>query len=274
MNIDLDPHRNDGVHVFVTLAPGTAIDVEPVASILEREGRTVVLPEADAERLGLSATYRCAWITLRAHTALDGVGLLARVTAALAARGISVNPVAGFHHDHLFVPVDRADEALVVLRGLSVRSTRVVVGEHETDDDPARVDRDVVWTFLSTEAYWHGSRTRAELEAQLDASRRQVGVYRRDTGEMVGFARAVTDDVTFGYLADVFVLPSARGAGLGKALVEAVLDGPGRVRWVLFTDDAHGLYNRYGFAAPGDTCLVRRPVTAPAAGVRSSGNAT
>lgn len=268
MNIDLDAHRNDGVHVFATLAPGTTIDVEPVASIVEREGRTVVLPEADAQRLGLASTYRCAWITLRAYTALDGVGLLARVTAALAARGISVNPVAGFHHDHLFVPVERADEALEVLRGPA--STRVVVGEHEIDDDPARVDRDVAWTFLSTEAYWHGSRTRAELEAQFDASRRQVGAYRRDTGEMVGFARAVTDDVTFGYLADVFVLPSARGAGLGRALVEAMLDGPGRVRWVLFTDDAHGLYERYGFAPPGGTCLVRPS----AAGVRSSADAT
>ncbi|WP_308187688.1 ACT domain-containing protein [Pseudonocardia abyssalis] len=270
MNIDL----NDGVHVFATLAPGTTIDVEPVASIVEREGRTVVLPEADALRLGLAATYRCAWITLRAYTALDGVGLLARVTAALAARGISVNPVAGFHHDHLFVSVERAGDAMEVLAGLPEGSTRVVVGEYETDDDPGRVDRDAVWAFLSTEAYWNGSRTRAGFEAQLAASRRQVGAYRRDTGELVGFARAVTDDVTFGYLADVFVLRSARGAGLGKALVEAMLDGPGRIRWVLFTDDAHDLYTRYGFAPPGDTCLVRRPVTASAAGVRPPGNAT
>ena len=76
-----------------------------------------------------------------------------------------------------------------------------------------------------------------------------VGAYRRPTGEMVGFARAVSDGVSFGYLADVFVLAAARGAGLGLALVATITDDP-RVRWVLFTDDAHGLYERFGFAAP------------------------
>ena len=94
------------------------------------------------------------------------------------------------------------------------------------------------------------------METQLDRAWRVVGAYRRSTGEMVGFARAVSDGVTFGYLADVFVLSSARGAGLGVALVAAITDDP-RVRWVLFTGDAHGLYERFGFAAPDGTCMVR-----------------
>ena len=123
------------------------------------------------------------------------------------------------------------------------------VGDYELDDDPARVDRDVVWRFLSTEAYWSGWRTRTDVETQLDRAWRVVGAYQRSTGEMVGFARAVSDGVSFGYLADVFVLDGARGAGLGVALVAAITDDP-RVRWVLFTDDAHGLYERFGFAAP------------------------
>lgn len=245
------------MHVVAVLPPGAVVDVEPVLSVTEREGRTVVLREADALRLGVPVVGRRGWITVAA-------GRLARATAALAARGIGVDPVTGLRHDHLFVPVERLDEAMEVLAAAA--STRVVVGDHETDDDPTRVDRDVVWAFLSTEAYWHGSRTRADVEAQLDASRRQVGVYRRDTGAMVGFARAVTDGVSFGYLADVFVLRAARGAGLGRALVEAMLAGPGRIRWVLFTADAHDLYSRYGFAAPGDDCLVRpRPAAPPPA---------
>jgi ribosomal protein S18 acetylase RimI-like enzyme len=125
----------------------------------------------------------------------------------------------------------------------------------EIDLDPARIDRDVVWGFLSTEAYWSRWRTRADVETQLDGAWRVVGAYR--DGEMVGFARAVSDGVSFGYLADVFVLGSARGLGIGKAVVDAMLKGHPRIRWVLFTDDAHGLYSRRGFAPPDRTCLVR-----------------
>jgi len=125
----------------------------------------------------------------------------------------------------------------------------------ETDLDAARVDRDVVWAFLSTEAYWGRSRSRADVEAQLDSAWRVAGAYR--DGEMVGFARAVSDGVAFGYLADVFVVASARGAGVGVALVEAVLAGTERMRWTLFTRDAHDLYARFGFVAPDATALVR-----------------
>jgi GNAT superfamily N-acetyltransferase len=125
----------------------------------------------------------------------------------------------------------------------------------EIDTDPARVDRDVVWEYLSTRAYWSRWRTRADVETQLDSAWRVAGAYR--DGAMVGFARAVSDGVSFGYLADVFVLDDARGAGVGKALVEAMLAGTDRIRWVLFTDDAHGLYSRYGFVPPDATALVR-----------------
>lgn len=125
----------------------------------------------------------------------------------------------------------------------------------EIDLDPARIDRDVVWEFLSTEAYWARWRTRADVETQLDVAWRTVGAY--EGTAMVGFARAVSDGVSFGYLADVFVLPSARGRGVATALVGAILDGHPRIRWVLFTDDAHGLYAPLGFGPPDHTCLVR-----------------
>lgn len=130
-------------------------------------------------------------------------------------------------------------------------------GEFELDDDANRVDRDAVWAFLSTEAYWGRWRARADLERQLDGAWRVVGVYRR--GELVGFARAVSDGVALAYLADVYVLPEVRGHGLGKELVAAMIErGPGAdFRWLLHTSDAHGLYAGFGFAEPGAELLER-----------------
>lgn len=257
----LDPQLREGVHVFATVPTGSVLDVTPVAAFEEDEGRTVVLRAEDATRLGLPAEYPCAWITLRVHSALAAVGLLARVTTALAAHGISVNPIAGFHHDHLFVPHDRASDAMRVLEALRSGATarHTVVGEFELDDDPGRIDRDVVWKFLSTDAYWGRWRARADLETQLDRAWRVLGAYRRDTGEMVGFARVVSDGVSFAYLADVFVLPTARGAGLGKAIVAMLLaDEPSaRMRWTLFTGDAHTLYEQFGFVPTDGTAMVR-----------------
>jgi len=136
--------------------------------------------------------------------------------------------------------------------------------DFELDDDPRRIDVDVVWAFMSTQAYWGRWRDRATVERQLHGSWRVVGAY-SDTGEMVGFARAVSDGVAFGYLADVFVVEEARGHGLGKALVNAMVDdGPGaEFRWMLHTSDAHDLYRRFGFREPDDTYLERPGKHAP-----------
>ena len=136
-------------------------------------------------------------------------------------------------------------------------------GGYELDDDPARVDRDVLWAFLSTEAYWARWRDRRDVEAQLGAAWRVVGAYDRD-GAMVGFARAVSDGITVAYLADVFIVPAARGSGLGVALVRAMVDaGPGaHLRWMLHTRDAHGLYERFGFR-PSDETYLERPMRPP-----------
>jgi RimJ/RimL family protein N-acetyltransferase/2'-5' RNA ligase len=132
-------------------------------------------------------------------------------------------------------------------------------GRLELDDDPGRVDLDALWSFLSTEAYWSRWRTREQLAHQLATAWRVIGAYDTVTGRMVGFARAVSDGVAFGYLADVYVLAEFRGQGLGTALVRAMVEeGAGaRFRWMLHTEDAHGLYRRFGFAAPGARCLER-----------------
>jgi GNAT superfamily N-acetyltransferase len=139
-------------------------------------------------------------------------------------------------------------------------------GCYELDDNPERIDRDAVWDFLSTEAYWGRFRSRADFEAQFASAWRVVGVYETATGRQVGFARAVSDGVAFAYLADVFIVAGARGAGLGKELVATMIDrGPGAgFRWTLHTSDAHGLYRQYGFGAPDETYLERPRLTSPA----------
>jgi GNAT superfamily N-acetyltransferase len=140
-----------------------------------------------------------------------------------------------------------------------VGTLRSDVVTYVLSDAPDRVDHDVIWRFLSAEAYWGRWRSREDVEKQVDGAWRVVGAYVASTGEMVGFARAVSDGVGFAYLADVFVDAAHRGAGLGHRIVTTMIDdGPGAdFRWVLFTGDAHGLYEDLGFTAPDRTAMVR-----------------
>jgi uncharacterized protein len=103
------------------LVSGMAIpdDVATAATIIEDEGTTSVLTLADAERLGLHPDFVAAWLTLGAASALDAVGLTAAVATALAAEQIPCNVLAGYHHDHLLVPAEQADQAISVLDALS-----------------------------------------------------------------------------------------------------------------------------------------------------------
>ena len=120
MRPELQPH----VHVFVTVPDGSPQpkDIEPVMIFRDREGTTLILHEDQAHSAGLAGTFRCCMITLTVHSALEGVGFLAAITARLSAAGIGSNPVSAFYHDHLFVPADRADDAMRVLQELSAES--------------------------------------------------------------------------------------------------------------------------------------------------------
>jgi hypothetical protein len=113
--MDLAPELQPGTYVFC-VDDGRS-KVSPVATIREREGLTIVLAREEADQARLPYDLVHAWITLNLQTALDHVGVTARFSAALA-DGIACNVIAGFHHDHLFVPAHRGNEALAILRAL------------------------------------------------------------------------------------------------------------------------------------------------------------
>lgn len=117
----------------------------------------------------------------------------------------------------------------------------------EFDCDPARLERDMIYAYLSGESYWAAALPRDIFERSLDGSL-CFGVY--VAGQQVAFARMITDQATFAYLADVFVLPDWRGRGISKALMAHIMAYPGLQnlrRMMLATADAHGLYAQYGF---------------------------
>lgn len=118
---NMKPDILEGIFVFCTLAPRASVPatISPMLTFREREGTTLVILREQAEAAGLRYAFPSRLITLTVHSALDAVGLLAAITACLAEAGISVNAVSAFHHDHLFVPVDRADEAMALLREIS-----------------------------------------------------------------------------------------------------------------------------------------------------------
>lgn len=119
--------------------------------------------------------------------------------------------------------------------------------EYTISTDPARIDLDTVFNYLSNESYWAKGRPPEVVARSIEHSE-NFGVYRGTT--QVGFARVVTDYATFAWIADVFILPQEQGHGLGKWLIECVVAHPelqGLRLWSLRTRDAHSLYVRYGF---------------------------
>jgi hypothetical protein len=114
---NLSVRRRPGQWCMVTGLTVPA-EVTVAARIVEDEGVTSVISVADAERLGADPGFRAAWLTLEVDSALDAVGLTAAVSTALADAGIACNVLAGYHHDHLLVPADRAEQAMAVLGAL------------------------------------------------------------------------------------------------------------------------------------------------------------
>ncbi len=123
--------------------------------------------------------------------------------------------------------------------------------QYTISTDPARLDMDAVVDML-TRAYWAVGRPREKTERAYQNSL-VFGVY--DGDRQVGMARVVTDFSIFAYLCDVFIHEDYRGRGLGKWLMQTIMEHPDLKdmrRWLLVTSDAHGLYSQYGFSVIED----------------------
>ena len=110
----MSPKLDDQSYTFAVLGDGEPPLTTVFAIVREAEGTTVILPMGEAQ-----SDY--ARISLQVHSALDGVGLTAAVSTALAKAGIACNVIAGYYHDHLFVPWERREEAMEILRDLSAQ---------------------------------------------------------------------------------------------------------------------------------------------------------
>ncbi|MEO6051032.1 MAG: GNAT family N-acetyltransferase [Pyrinomonadaceae bacterium] len=115
--------------------------------------------------------------------------------------------------------------------------------------DKSKLDLAMIHRFLSEESYWAKNRTIEQTRTAIENSI-CFGLFAG--GRQIGFARVVSDQATFAYIGDVFVLNEFRGQGLSKWLMEVILSHPdlqGLRRWVLATRDAHGLYEQFDFGA-------------------------
>jgi N-acetylglutamate synthase-like GNAT family acetyltransferase len=136
-------------------------------------------------------------------------------------------------------------------------------GEFEISTDSGKADLVLVHEFL-TNSYWAKG-------IPLDTVARSIqnslcfGIYEHSSGKQVGFARVISDQATFAYLADVFVIEAYRGKGLSKWMMACIKSHPqlqGLRRWLLATSDAHGLYAQFGFGAlktPGKWMEIHDP---------------
>lgn len=130
------------------------------------------------------------------------------------------------------------------------------MGRVEISFDPALVDFRRTSDLLMA-SYWGADRS-DDGHRRAFANSLCAGAY--VDGAQVGFARVVTDYAYFAYLCDVIVWPERRGAGIGKQLIQTLLDHPelaGVSGWSLRTSDAHALYERFGFQVQSDGMYMR-----------------
>ncbi len=121
------------------------------------------------------------------------------------------------------------------------------VGSYTISDDPARLDVRAIHAYL-TRSYWSPG-IPIEIVERAVRNSLCIGAYDA-TGAQIGLVRLVSDQATFCYVGDVYVLEEHRGQGLSKAMVAMAVDHPllqGLRRWSLVTADAHGLYRQFGF---------------------------
>ena len=270
----MHPIQRQGEYVYVLWPHGRPLAAGIEAAVREAEGLTVVLPRAEADRQGLSYDFVGAWITLQVHSDLEAVGLTAAVSRALTEARISCNVLAGFHHDHLLVPVADAPRALEVLAELAARNRdaprRELMLRSET---PA--DRDAILA-LTADAFAISPATGLPAEGEpvevgvlralFDAEEYIPGlsVVAVQDGEIVGHVistRGWVGDQELLGLGPIAVTPRLQRQGIGSALMRETIDranAAGERGIVLL--GSPGYYSRFGFV-PASTFGVQAPET-------------
>jgi GNAT superfamily N-acetyltransferase len=137
-------------------------------------------------------------------------------------------------------------------------------GEYRLTTDRDVVDLDVVVPFLANESYWAQGRT-VEEQRHANAASTCFTLIHQPPGAQVGFARAISDDLRFTWLMDVFVLPDHRGSGLGGWITACVVERFGHTTIGLGTADAHGVYAKHGFVPVDPRGWMHRPRNEPPA---------
>ncbi|WP_028270469.1 N-acetyltransferase [Arthrobacter sp. UNC362MFTsu5.1] len=231
----IHPVLREGEYVYVLWPYGRPLVPGIEAAVREAEGLTVVLPRAEADRLELRYDFVAAWITLQVHSSLEAVGLTAAVSAALTEARISCNVLAGFHHDHLLVPVADADRALEILHELAARSSdqpasapALVLRTEQPADRPAILELTAAAFSVSpaTGLPVDGEPVEVGLLKQLfdcDEYLPEFSIVAEQDGEVVGHVistRGWVGDLELLGLGPIGVVPRLQRHGIGSALIQ------------------------------------------------------
>ncbi|MGN7249938.1 N-acetyltransferase [Arthrobacter sp. SAFR-014] len=270
----MHPVVREGEYVYALWPHGKPLAGHIEAAVREAEGLTVVLPRAEADALELPYDFVAAWITLEVHSALEAVGLTAAVSRALTQARISCNVLAGFHHDHLLVPVGDSARALEVLSELSAASApepepvREVVLRSEQPGD-----RDAVLA-LTAEAFAVSPVTGLPVEGEpvevrvlrelfvADEYLPELSIVAELDGEIVGHVistRAWVEDLQLLGLGPIGVTPRLQRHGIGSALMrETVVRANAAGEKGIALLGSSDYYSRFGFV-PASTLGIEAP---------------
>lgn len=129
----MQPELHAQTCAFVCLPQGFNVSsLDMLAMFREREGITVILPLAEAERHQFSVLFKAAWITLTVHSDLKAVGLTAAFARALGDVGVSCNVVSAVYHDHIFVPLEDGQKAMLALTQLQQKHQTAEAGKYSS----------------------------------------------------------------------------------------------------------------------------------------------
>jgi len=272
------PVTREGEYVFALWPDGKPLAGQVAAAVREAEGLTVVLPRADADALELRYDFVAAWITLQVHSSLEAVGLTSAVSAALTEARISCNVLAGFHHDHLLVPVADAERALEVLHDLSAGSRAengggqrpapaLVLRLEQPEDRPALLALTAAAFSISpvTSLPVDGVPLEVSVLQQLFECEEylpEFSIVAQLGGEIVGHVistRAWAGELELLGLGPIGVAPRLQRHGIGSALMKETIDranAAGERGIALLGSPAY--YDRFGFV-PSTSLGVRAP---------------